>query len=79
LPLLGLHTDFISGIRYGYGVYQIEKGVYGHEGFFFWRKRSLTWWAIGGSLISSNISAEQFIGMSGRIVFLWGSPFPRYE
>src|SRR5690606_40145822 len=27
---------------------------------------SLTWWAIGASLIASNISAEQFIGMSGN-------------
>ncbi len=27
--------------------------------------RALPWWAIGASLIASNISAEQFIGMSG--------------
>jgi SSS family solute:Na+ symporter len=25
----------------------------------------LTWWAVGASLIAANISAEQFIGMSG--------------
>src|SRR5690606_3664869 len=30
---------------------------------------SLTWWAIGASLIASNISAEQFIGMSGEGFF----------
>jgi SSS family solute:Na+ symporter len=27
--------------------------------------KSLPWWAIGSSLIAANISAEQFIGMSG--------------
>jgi uncharacterized sodium:solute symporter family permease YidK len=28
-------------------------------------RKSLPWWAIGSSLIAANISAEQFIGMSG--------------
>ncbi|RYF99138.1 MAG: sodium transporter, partial [Chitinophagaceae bacterium] len=32
----------------------------------FLAEGSLTWWAIGASLIASNISAEQFIGMSGQ-------------
>ena len=32
---------------------------------YFLAKHSLTWWAIGTTLIASNISAEQFIGMSG--------------
>lgn len=32
---------------------------------YFLADKSLTWWAIGASLIASNISAEQFIGMSG--------------
>lgn len=32
---------------------------------YFLAGRSLPWWAIGASLIASNISAEQFIGMSG--------------
>ena len=27
--------------------------------------RGLAWWAIGASIIASNISAEQFVGMSG--------------
>lgn len=34
------------------------------EGYFLAGK-SLPWWAIGASLIAANISAEQFIGMSG--------------
>jgi len=32
---------------------------------YFLAGRNLTWWAIGASLIAANISAEQFIGMSG--------------
>ncbi|MEZ5005416.1 MAG: hypothetical protein R2738_04335 [Bacteroides graminisolvens] len=29
-----------------------------------------TWWAVGASLIAANISAEQFIGMSGSVIKL---------
>ena len=32
---------------------------------YFLAAKSLPWWAVGGSLIAANISAEQFIGMSG--------------
>lgn len=32
---------------------------------YFMASKSLAWWAIGGSLIASNISAEQMIGMAG--------------
>ena len=32
---------------------------------YFLASKSLPWWAIGTSLIAANISAEQFIGMSG--------------
>ncbi|NQV73234.1 sodium/solute symporter [bacterium] len=32
---------------------------------YFLAGKSLPWWAVGASLIASNISAEQFIGMSG--------------
>ena len=39
---------------------------------------SLTWWAIGASLIASNISAEQFIGMSGNGYFV-GIAVAAYE
>ena len=41
---------------------------------FFLAEGSLTWWAIGASLIASNISAEQFIGMSGNRVLRWALP-----
>jgi SSS family solute:Na+ symporter len=39
---------------------------------------SLSWWAIGASLIASNISAEQFIGMSGS-GFKMGLAISTYE
>lgn len=38
----------------------------------------MTWWAIGASLIASNISAEQFIGMSGS-GFKMGLAIATYE
>ena len=44
----------------------------------FLQKEHLTWWAIGASLIASNISAEQFIGMSGEGFFL-GIAVAAYE
>jgi SSS family solute:Na+ symporter len=38
----------------------------------------LPWWAIGSSLIAANISAEQFIGMSGS-GFALGLAIASYE
>src|SRR5476651_878149 len=56
----------VSG--YGYWVYTRKKTVASTSGShdFFLAEGSLTWWAIGASLIASNISAEQFIGASGQ-------------
>src|SRR5579871_4464935 len=51
---------------YGYWVYQKKKKDVSATHDFFLAEGSLTWWAIGASLIASNISAEQFIGMSGQ-------------
>jgi SSS family solute:Na+ symporter len=45
---------------------------------YFLAEGSLTWWAIGASLIASNISAEQFIGMSGN-GFKMGLAISTYE
>jgi SSS family solute:Na+ symporter len=45
---------------------------------FFLAEGSLTWWAIGASLIASNISAEHFIGMSGS-GFAIGLAISTYE
>jgi len=45
---------------------------------YFLASKSLPWWAVGGSLIASNISAEQFIGMSGA-GFASGMAIAAYE
>jgi solute:Na+ symporter, SSS family len=55
---------FIVVAGYGYWVYQRKKAATTSTKDFFLAEGSLTWWAIGASLIASNISAEQFIGMS---------------
>ena len=45
---------------------------------YFLASKSLPWWAIGASLIAANISAEQFIGMSGS-GFAIGLAIATYE
>lgn len=45
---------------------------------YFLASKSLPWWAIGASLIAANISAEQFIGMSGS-GFAIGLAISSYE
>jgi solute:Na+ symporter, SSS family len=56
---------FIAVSAYGYYVYHRKKSAVSDSRDFFLAEGSLTWWAIGASLIASNISAEHFIGMSG--------------
>jgi solute:Na+ symporter, SSS family len=63
---------------YGYWVYHKRKNKEHDSKGFFLAEGSLTWWAIGASLIASNISAEQFIGMSGNGFFV-GVAVSAYE
>jgi len=42
-----------------------KKGKEKSASDYFLAGNTLTWWAVGASLIAANISAEQFIGMSG--------------
>ena len=69
---------FIIVAGYGYAVYSKRKKYEQDAKGFFLAKGTLTWWAIGASLIASNISAEQFIGMSGDGFFL-GIAIAAYE
>ena len=69
---------FISVSGYGYWVYHQRKSKEMDSGDFFLAEGSLTWWAIGASLIASNISAEHFIGMSGS-GFALGLAISSYE
>lgn len=57
---------FVIVAGYGYYIYRRKKKETTDSKDFFLAEGSLTWWAIGASLIASNISAEQFIGMSGN-------------
>src|SRR6476660_9034681 len=63
---------------YGYWIYNRKKKKATDTKDFFLAEGSLTWWAIGASLIASNISAEQFIGMSGNGFFV-GVAVSAYE
>lgn len=71
-------TYFLIVAFYGWWVYRRKKAHKENSKDFFLAKGSLTWWAIGASLIASNISAEQFIGMSGS-GFKMGLAIATYE
>lgn len=75
------------GIFIGYIIFIVGLGLWvsrekkGHEKDskdYFLAGQSLPWWAIGASLIAANISAEQFIGMSGS-GFALGLAIASYE
>ena len=72
-----IHIDYIIIVAYFllitfYGIWiyrkRKNKDLSSHD--YFLAEGSLTWWAIGASIIASNISAEQFIGMSGDGFFV---------
>lgn len=68
------------GLILGIGLY-VSRDKKGHEKNaedYFLAGKSLPWWAIGASLIAANISAEQFIGMSGS-GFAIGLAIASYE
>lgn len=69
---------FVIVAGYGYWIYTKKKAKEVSTTDFFLAEGSLTWWAIGASLIASNISAEQFIGMSGS-GFAMGLAIASYE
>ncbi len=69
---------FIIVSAYGYWIYRRKQSAQTSATDFFLAEGSLTWWAIGASLIASNISAEQFIGMSGS-GFAMGLAIASYE
>ena len=69
---------FVIVASYGYWVYRNKGKQTADSKDFFLAEGSLTWWAIGASIIASNISAEQFIGMSGQ-AFQLGLAISVYE
>ena len=69
---------FVIVAAYGLWIYNRKRKAGGDSKDYFLAEGSLTWWAIGASLIASNISAEQFIGMSGS-GFKMGLAIASYE
>ncbi len=55
-----------------------KKGEEKSSNDYFLAGNTLTWWAVGASLIAANISAEQFIGMSGS-AYVSGIAMAAYE
>ncbi len=69
---------FVVVVGYGLFIYYRKRSKVVRSTDFFLAEGSLTWWAIGASLIASNISAEHFIGMSGS-GFALGLAISTYE
>ena len=71
-----IYAVVILGV--GLWVSRDKKGHQKNAEDYFLASKSLPWWAIGASLIAANISAEQFIGMSGS-GFASGLAIASYE
>ncbi|NJC28027.1 sodium:solute symporter family transporter [Neolewinella antarctica] len=63
IDLIIFGVYIVSVILFGVWIANREKSTTASD--YFLASRSLPWWAVGGSLIASNISAEQIIGMNG--------------
>jgi SSS family solute:Na+ symporter len=74
--IFGSYALLILGV--GLWVSRDKKGHQKNAEDYFLAGKSLPWWAIGASLIAANISAEQFIGMSGS-GFALGLAIASYE
>ena len=77
--------DWIIFIFYAVGILALglwvsrtKKGKQRNASDYFLAGKSLPWWVIGASLIAANISAEQFIGISGS-GFAIGLAMASYE
>jgi solute:Na+ symporter, SSS family len=74
--IFGLYAAVILAI--GLYVSRNKDGKEKNAEDYFLAGKSLPWWAIGASLIAANISAEQFIGMTGS-GFAIGLAIASYE
>ena len=74
--IFAVYAVVILGV--GLWVSRSKEGETKNAEDYFLASKSLPWWAIGASLIAANISAEQFIGMSGS-GFAGGLAIATYE
>ena len=70
--------ELLTILGIGLWVSRDKKGKQKNAEDYFLASKSLPWWAVGASLIAANISAEQFIGMSGS-GFALGLAIASYE
>ncbi len=78
IDLIVLIVYAVTILSIGLYVSRSKKGETKDSNDYFLASKSLPWWAIGASLIAANISAEQFIGMSGS-GFAIGLAIASYE
>lgn len=76
-------TDLVVLIGYlmlmmGFGIWIAQKEKNENAKDYFLASSSLPWWAVGGSLIASNISTEQILGMNGS-GYVMGLAISAYE
>jgi SSS family solute:Na+ symporter len=69
---------FLIVFSYGFWVYRRKHNLDVTSKGYFLAEGTLTWWAIGASLIASNISAEQMVGMNSS-GFTMGLAISAYE
>ena len=63
ISIFAIYCVLVIGL--GLWISRDKKGVKKDSKDYFLASKALPWWAVGASIIASNISAEQFIGMSG--------------
>ena len=73
---IGVFLAFV-GLVVGVSLYKSRKEETSED--YFLAGRGLCWWLIGFSLIASNISTEQFVGMSGQGAGNVGMAVASYE
>ena len=76
-------TDLVILIGYllfmmGFGIWIANREKNENAKDYFLASSSLPWWAVGGSLIASNISTEQILGMNGS-GYVMGLAIGAYE
>ena len=74
---IGIFLAFIGGVV-GISLYKSRQKKETSEDYFL-ASRNLMWYLIGFSLIASNISTEQFVGMSGQSAGHVGMAVASYE
>lgn len=74
---IGIFLAFIGGVV-GISLYKSRQKKETSEDYFL-ASRNLMWYLIGFSLIASNISTEQFVGMSGQSAGQVGMAVASYE